>query len=29
MPTVPVIEVEPMSKLHTPDLLTFMEFIEV
>ena len=29
MPTVPVIKVEPMSKLHTPDLLIFMEFIEV
>ena len=29
MPTVPVIEIEPLSELHTPDLLTFMRFVEV
>ena len=29
MPTVLVIEIEPLSELHTPDLLTFMRFVKV
>ena len=29
MPTGPVIEIEPLSKLNTPDLLTFMWFVKV
>ena len=29
MPTVPVIEIKPMSDRHTPDILLFMRFVKV
>ena len=29
MPTGPVIEIEPLSELHSPDLLVFMQFVKV